>query len=77
MLTGEEGCARDCVAALLRHEARDARNDIWLCIAFSCSVTASSLRVRLWLSDSTLDNRLASDALSSLSLRLVSSRSSR
>jgi hypothetical protein len=64
MLTGDE---RDCAAALLRQEAREVRNDIWLCIAFSCSVTVSSLRVRLWLSDSTLDNRLASDAFSSLS----------
>jgi hypothetical protein len=76
MLTGEEGCARDCVAASLRQDARDARNDIWLCIAFSCSVTASSLRVRLWFSDSTLDNRLVSDVLSNLSWKLVDSSSS-
>jgi hypothetical protein len=73
MLAGEEGCPRGFAAALLRQEAR---NDIWFCIAFSCSVTASSLRVRPWLSFSMLDSRPVSDALSSLSWRLSDSNSS-
>jgi hypothetical protein len=77
MLADEEGCARDFAAALLRQEAREARNDIWFCIALSCSVTASSLRVRLRLSDSMPDSRLVSDALSSLSWKLSDSSSSR
>jgi hypothetical protein len=74
VLTGEGGCARGCVAAaLLRQEAR---SDIWFCIALSCCVTSSSLRARLRLSDSTLDSRLVSDAVSSLSWKLSDSRSS-
>jgi hypothetical protein len=72
-LAGGEDCARGCVAVSLRHETREARNDIWLCIAFSCCVTASSLCVRLRFSDSNLDSRVASDELSTLSWKLADS----
>jgi hypothetical protein len=64
------------VAALLRQAAREARSDIWSCIALSCSVTASSLRVSLQLSASTPDSRSASDTLSRFNWTLVDSSSS-
>jgi hypothetical protein len=64
------------VAALLRQAAREARNDIWLCTAFSCSVISSSLWVSWRLSASTPDSRPASDTLSRFSWVLVVSSSS-
>jgi hypothetical protein len=75
-----DGCARDgavALAALLRQAARDARNDIWLCTALNCKVTASSLRVSWQLSASTLDSRPASDALSRFNWVFADSSSSK